>query len=101
MFAHIINRMDRVNNFYPESHLEVLRCGGYDVELSDDYSPIGQYIIHSVGRYWMAVSNGTLKPFFPEQERFLRVIKGEESPKYKIVEDWLRFLKEYPEVVRD
>ena len=101
MFAHIIKRMDRVNNFYPESHLEVLRRGGYDVELSDDYSPIGQYIIHSVGRYWMAVSNGTLKPFFPEQERFLRVIKGEESPKYEVVEDWLRFLKEYPEIVRD
>ena len=101
LFAHIIKRMDRVNNFYPESHLEILHRGGYDVKLSDDYSPIGQHIIHSVGRYWMAVSNGTLKPFFPEQERFLRVIKGEETPKYEPVKDWLRFLKEYPEIDRD
>lgn len=101
MIGHIFKRMDRVKNFYPETHLEVLRRGGYDVKLSDDYSPISQYVIHSVGRYWMAVSTGTLKPFFPEQERFLRVIKGAESPKYQVVEDWLRFLKEYPEYVRD
>ena len=101
MISHIFKRMDRVENFYPESHLEVLRRGGYDVNLSDDYSPVGQYVIHSVGRYWMAISNGTLKPFFSEQERFLRVIKGEEPPKYQVVEDWLRFLKEYPDIDRD
>ena len=102
MIVHIFERMDRVKNFYPESHLEVLRRGGYDVKLSDDYSPVGQYVIHSVGRYWMAVSNGTLKPFFPVQEEFLRVIKGEDPPpKYGVVKDWLQFLKEYPEIDRD
>ncbi|MBL3598320.1 MAG: alpha/beta hydrolase [gamma proteobacterium endosymbiont of Lamellibrachia anaximandri] len=101
MIGHIFERMDRVKNFYPESHLAVFRRGGYEVKLTDDYSPVSQYVIHSQGRYWMAVSNGTLKPFFPEQERFLRVIKGEESPKYEVVEDWLRFLKEYPEIDRD
>ena len=101
MISHIFERMDRVKNFYPESHLEVLRRGGYEVKLTDDYSQVSQYFIHSQGRYWMAVSNGTLKPFFPGQERFLRVIKGEETPKYEVVEDWLRFLKEYPEFDRD
>jgi len=101
MIRHIFERMGRVKNFYPESHLKVFRRGGYEVKLTDDYSPVSQYVIHSLGRYWMAVSNGTLKPFFPEQERFLRVIKGEESPKYEVVEDWLRFLKEYPEIDRN
>jgi hypothetical protein len=33
----------------------------------------------------MAISEGTLKPFFPEQERFLRAIKGEESPEHEVV----------------
>lgn len=101
MIDHIFERMERIKNFYPEPHLEILRRGGYEVKLTDDYSPVSQYIIHSQGRYWMAVSNGTLKPFFPEQERFLRVIKGEESPKYEVVKDWLRFLKEYPEIDRN
>lgn len=101
MIDHLRERMARVKNPIPEAHLAVLRRGGYEVKLSDDYRPLSQYIIHSVGRYWMAVSNGTLEPFFPEQERFLRVIKGEEAPKYEVVKDWLRFLKEYPEIDRD
>jgi len=102
MISHIFARMDRVKNFYPESHLEVLRRGGYEVKLSDDYSPVSRYVIHTFGRYWMAVSNGTLKPFFPLQEEFLRVIKGEDPPpKYGVVKDWLRFLKEYPEIDHD
>lgn len=101
MIDYIFERMGRVKNFYPESHLRVLQLGGYDVTLSDGYSPVSQYIIHSVGRYWMAISNGTLKPFSPEQERFLRVIKGDESPKDEEVKDWLRFLNEYPDIDRD
>jgi len=101
MIGYLFALMDRVENFYPESHLEVFRRGGFDLELSDDYSPVSQYVIHSFGRYWMAVSSGTLKPFFPEQERFLRVIRGEESPKHEVVKDWLRFLKEYPEIDRE
>ena len=98
MIDYLFKRMARVKNFYPESHLQVLLRGGYDVELSDDYSPASQYVIHTMGKYWMAVSNGTLKPFFPEQERFLRVVKGEESPKHEVVKDWLRFLREYPDI---
>ncbi len=102
MIGHILENMDRVKNYFPESHLAVLHRGGYDVKLSDDYSPISQHIIHSVGKYWMAVSNGTLKPFFPEQEEFLRVIKGEDPPpKFGVITDWLRFLKEYPDIDRD
>ena len=101
MIGHVLESIGRVKNFIPESHLEVLRLGGYEVELTDDYSPKGQYVIHSLGRYWMALSKGTLEPFLPEQERFLRVINGVESPKYEVVEDWLRFLKEYPEIDRD
>jgi len=101
MIAHLFARMDQVKNFYPESHLKIWRQGGYQVDLDDDYSPLGQYVIRSLGRYWMAISNGTLKPFFPEQERFVRIINGEETSKDVVIKDWLRFLKEYPEIDRD
>ena len=101
MIRHVFERMDSVKNYYPESHLKILRLGGYEVKLPDDYSPVSQYVIHSTGRYWMAVSDGTLKPFFPEQERFLRVVKGDEPPKFKVIEDWLRFLREYPDIDQD
>lgn len=39
-----------------------------------------------------------LNLFLPEQERFIRVIKGEESPKHEVVKDSLKFLKEYPDI---
>ena len=102
MIDHIFERMGRVKNFYPESHLAVLRRGGYEVKLTDDYSPLGQYVIHSLGRYWMALSSGALKPIIPVQEEFVRVIEGKDPPpQYGAVKDWLRFLKEYPEIDRD
>ncbi len=101
MIDSLFTRMNQVKNFFPESHLAVFRQGGYDVKLTDDYSPQSQYVIHTMGKCWMAVSKGILKPFYPEQERFVRVVKGEEPPKYKVVKDWLRFLKEYPEIDRD
>lgn len=96
--ASILESMARVRNFFPETHLEVFRRGGYDVDLGATYSPLGRYVIHSLGKYWMAVSRGALKPFFPEQERFLRVVRGEEAPRTEVVADWLRFLREYPEI---
>ncbi|PLX81344.1 MAG: alpha/beta hydrolase [Desulfuromonas sp.] len=98
VIAHVLDCMSRVENFIPEPHLEVMRLGGYEVQLSDEYSPQGKYVVESLGRYWMAVTTGRLKPFYAEQERFLRVIHGEESPKYEVVKDWLRFLKEYPDI---
>jgi len=101
MISHILECMDHIQNFYPESHLKKLRLGGYDVELSDDYSPIGKFVIHNLGRYWMAISNGSLKPFFPLQEDFLRVVRGEDPPpRHGVVKDWLRFLEEYPDIDR-
>lgn len=101
MLTRMFERMSQVQNLYPESHIKVFRQGGYDVALSDDYSALAQYVIHSAGKYWMAISNGTLKPAYPEQERFVRVIKGLEAPKHQVVKDWLRFLKEYPDLGRD
>ncbi|MEZ5729238.1 MAG: hypothetical protein R3E48_15350 [Burkholderiaceae bacterium] len=96
MIDHVIARMDRVENFYPASHLEMLRRGGYPVKLSDDYGPVSQYIIRTMGKYWMAISNGTLAPFFPEQAQFVRVVKGQASTEDAAIRDWLRFLRAYP-----
>lgn len=96
MIKHLLEQMDQVENIYPDSHLEILHRGGYEVSLTDEYSQMGQYFIRTNGRYWMALSTGILQPAFPEQERFVRVVRGEVSPQKRIVQDWLRFLKQYP-----
>jgi pimeloyl-ACP methyl ester carboxylesterase len=94
----ISSRMDHVKNFFPEDHLRVLNSGGYDIELKDDYSPFIQYAIRSVGKYYMAVTKGLLKPVFPEQERFVEVVRGTAAADSAMEKEWLRFLKEYPEI---
>ena len=98
MIEYILDQIDGINNFFPEEHLEYCFKGGYDVDLSDEYSPIVKFVIHNYGKYWMAITNGTLKPFYPEQEDFMKVIRGEEPATFEVVKGWLKFISEYPEI---
>jgi len=98
LIDHVIDRIERVKSFFPDEQLEVYISGGYDVELSDEYSPVMKYIIRSVGRYFMAVSQGKFDPLFPAQEHFIRAVRGECPPDNYIEEEWIMFLREYPEL---
>ncbi len=97
LISYILDRFQRVNNVYPEEHLEYCFMGGYDVELSDDYKPMDKHIIHNFGKYWMAVSTGVLEPFYEEQELFVKIVRGEAPSEYDSLNGWLRFMQEYPE----
>lgn len=96
--AHIRGQMETVENLFPPAHLELFYQGGYDVELSDDYSPVTQYMIRSMGIYVTALSNGVIDPIDPIQERFVEVVNGDKAPRGDIENGWLRFLSEYPEL---
>lgn len=98
LITYVLDQMKGVNNVFPEDHLRYCFMGGYEVDLSDDYSPLAKFVIRKYGKYWMAVSNGTLKPFYKEQEDFVKVIKGEVSAKRDVVKGWLKFMGEYPEI---
>jgi uncharacterized protein YifE (UPF0438 family)/uncharacterized alpha/beta hydrolase family protein len=95
--AHIRVLMENVENAFPPAQLELLLQGGYEVSLGDDYTALAQYSIHNYGRYLVALGNGTLTPFHPEEERFIRVVKGEQAPRDDAEKGWLKFLSEYPE----
>jgi uncharacterized protein YifE (UPF0438 family) len=86
-----------VENPVPLPQLQVLHQGGYDVMLGDAYSPRAQYVIHTVGIYLMALTEGTFLPFYSEEERFMAVVNGEKSPRNDVEKGWLLFLSEYPE----
>ena len=100
MIAHIVERIEKVENFFPEEYLQYLFAGGYDVDLSDDYSPLVQYFIQYYGKCTMAVINGTLKPFYPEQEDFLKVVRGEAPATTEVEKGWMKFMSEFPEIGR-
>jgi pimeloyl-ACP methyl ester carboxylesterase len=99
--AHILERMEMVKNSFPPAQLEVLHEGGYDVTLGAEYSPKAQHSIRYYGKYLMALSNGTLATFHPEEVRFINVVNGKKQPRDDAEKGWLRFLSEYPELNSD
>lgn len=99
--AHIQTRMATVKTVFSETHLRLLQQGGYEVTLGDAYSAKAQYAIRSYGKYLMALSQDRLKPFHPEELRFVAVVNGEKAPKDDAEKGWLRFLREHPEFKDD
>ena len=83
---------------FPEAQLQVLRQGGYDVPLDDEYLDMEQHVIRNYGRFLMALTRGELEPFHPEQVEFIEMVNGERKPRNHGDESWLRFLKQYPEL---
>jgi uncharacterized protein YifE (UPF0438 family) len=98
MITHIFGRMEKVKNFFPDDYMHYFSADGYDVDLSDDYSPIVQYYIRYYGECTMAIINGTLKPFYPEQEDFLKVVRGEAPATTEVEKGWMKFMSEFPEI---
>ncbi len=97
VFAHIRSLMTGVPNKYPPAQLRLLRAGGYDVALGEAYSPMARYLIHTYGKYLMALGKGAISPSLPGEERFVAVVNGERAPGNDEERAWLRFLGEYPE----
>jgi pimeloyl-ACP methyl ester carboxylesterase len=95
--THLQSLMARVENPVPVPQLQVLNQGGFNVALSDSYSPRAQYVIHNIGIYLMALTEGRFQPFYDEEERFMAVVNRNKSPRTDVEKGWLRFLEEYPE----
>jgi len=97
----ILALMDTVENRFPESHLRVLRQGGYDVVLDSDYDPLAAYLIHANGKYLMALSDGSLTPFNPDQVTFVAIARGQRPPRNEVEKSWIKFIDEHPELRSD
>jgi len=95
---YIDEKMAMVKNVFPPAQLHLLLQGGYDVPLGEDYPPIAKYSIRNYGLYLMALTNGAISTFHPEEERFIAVVNGEKKPRDDAEKGWLRFLAEYPEL---
>lgn len=98
MISYLLEQLATVKNYFPEDHLAQFDRGGYDVPLSEDYSPLVQYVIRSMGHYLMALGKGEIEPFDKDQKHFVRVVRGEAKAGTEVEKGWLRFLREHPEV---
>jgi len=101
MVAHVLARMKTVKNIFPRAHLDLFEEGGFDVTLSENYSPTTRYVIHVAGKYLMGLTKGTIIPFDPEQAHFVEVANGEQAPQNELEKGWLKFISEHPEFKDD
>jgi pimeloyl-ACP methyl ester carboxylesterase len=97
---HIIKSIQSVKGFYPESHVQVMMLGGYDVELGDRYNDREKYIIKVLGKYMSALSKGKLVPVNSFQRHFIKVSQGKAKASHFAEKAWLKFVKEYPRIIK-
>jgi uncharacterized protein YifE (UPF0438 family) len=64
----------------PVDHQDWLRRGEYPVPAGGDLTDSERQLLVRFGHWMNALTNGTLAPVTPDQERFLRVYRGEEPP---------------------
>ncbi|MBL4828382.1 MAG: DUF413 domain-containing protein [Aliivibrio sp.] len=95
---YVKQKMDLVENIFPDSHLKLLDQGGFEVALNDKYDPVTKYVITKMGRYVVALVKGELVPFHQDQRQFIQAAKGSIAPSTDLEKGWLRFIEEYPEL---
>ncbi len=100
MIQRLIKQISQVKSQYPESHLEVLFKGGLNVPLSDNYSPLTQYLIHTVGHYLVALINGSVTTSHPAQLQFIQASLGKIPATTKLEKEFKIFVREYPELLK-
>lgn len=76
----------------PAEHAEWLRRGGFPVPPDPTLGEADRGILAKFGHWMEALTNGTLKPVTPDQERFLRVHRGEEPPTTPFEIAWVKLL---------
>jgi len=101
MIHHLLKSMAEVKNIFPDAHMELLVNGGFDVELTDDYSPATQHLISYAGKYLILLINGVVQPINAQQERYVQAVKGEITATRDVEKEFIRFMQEYPEMVKD
>lgn len=76
----------------PADHAEWLRKGGFPVPNDPTLADADRTILSKFGHWMEALTNGTLRPATPDQERFLRVHRGEETPGTPFEVAWVKLL---------
>ncbi|WP_295893692.1 hypothetical protein [uncultured Vibrio sp.] len=99
MIVQLLNKMETVENIFPDAHINMINQGGFDIALSEDYSPISKHIIGYAGQYLVRLIDGQIEPINDGHAQFVRIINGEEPPQNRIQEDFIRFMRENSEAI--
>lgn len=76
----------------PADHAEWLRRGGFPVPPDPTLDETDRGVLAKFGHWMEALTNGTLQPVTPDQQRFLRVHRAEEPPATPFEVAWVKLL---------
>ena len=76
----------------PAAHADWLRRTGFPVPPDPTLDAADRTVLAKFGHWMEALTNGTLQPLTPDQERFLRVHTHEEPPSTPFEVAWVKLL---------
>jgi len=99
VIEHLLQKMGRIKNVFPESHTRLLALGGINIDLPDHYSLSVKHLIKYAGKYLIYMIDGRINPINSQQINFVKAAKGELKTDNKIEIEFIRFMEEYPDLV--
>lgn len=99
MITRLLELMGGVDSNFSEQSMGVLVNGGFDVQLSDDYSPITKHLIRYAGKYLVLLIHGRIESILPQQEHFVLAAKGKVPATTDFEREFIMFMKESPDLV--
>jgi pimeloyl-ACP methyl ester carboxylesterase len=100
MIALLVETMAQVKSIFPEQSMEILAEGGFDIKLSDSYSPTTQHLIGYAGKYLVLLAHGLIDPIMPQQEQFIRAVQEGTPATTDIEREFIMFMKEFPDEIK-
>lgn len=84
----------------PGVHAILLARRDFPVPPGGDFSPAERDLLTRYGRWLEALATGGVAPATPDQERFIRVARGEEYPATEFERVWEKLVRHRAEVAR-
>lgn len=80
----------------PDDHAALLKRHDYEIPASLVLDDAERRLLSQYGRWMEALSAGKIRPLTPEQEQFVRVAHGEETPRTEFERVWAKCVRSRP-----
>lgn len=95
----IIKEIEKIKGPFPETHLQILFTGGYDLPIDPSIDALSHYIIRSTGKYLQALITKEITPIHQEQIEFIGAATGKRKPSTDLEKAWQVFIQKYPKLI--
>ncbi len=99
LIDHLLEKIGAVKSVFPESHIQILLEGGFDLEPGAQYSPLTRHIVRYAGKYLALLVNGRVEPISPAQKRFVQAVSGAIPTSTDVEREFRVFMQQHHELI--